>query len=259
MEFSEEISGLKINYIKVGEGEPVLVLHGWGASIETVMPIVNILKRDNTVYAIDLPGFGKSQEPAEVFGSFCYGDIVKEFIDKQGIHRLSLVGHSFGGKISIILSSKFPELVDKVVLIDSAGLIPKRTWKYHFKVRGYKLLKKLYRTVVFWQDDATKMEKLYRKFGSDDYQSSSGIMRKILVRVVNENLKPLLRDIKAPTLIIWGAKDEDTPLYMAKIMEKEIKDSGLVVFEDAGHYSYLDDFGRFSRVMEAFFKPEVKL
>jgi pimeloyl-ACP methyl ester carboxylesterase len=256
MENNIEIDGLRINYIKTGTGEPVLILHGWGASMETIMPIVNTLKKDHTVFALDLPGFGKSQEPEEVFGSFCYADMVKEFMDRLIPGKLSLVGHSFGGKLAIILSSKYPDLFQRVVLIDSAGLIPKRTLKYHIRVKGFKLLKKLYTTLVFWEDKDKRMEKLYRKFGSDDYQNSTGIMRKILVRVVNENLKPILRDIKAPTLLIWGDKDDATPLYMGHIMEKEIKDSGLVVFEGAGHYSYLDDYHRFTRIMEAFFNSE---
>ncbi|HZH93370.1 MAG TPA: alpha/beta hydrolase [Tissierellaceae bacterium] len=256
MENTIEIDGLKINYIKTGTGEPVLILHGWGASIETIMPIVNTLKEDHTVFALDLPGFGKSQVPEEVFGSFLYADIVKEFMDRLIPGSLALVGHSFGGKLSIILSSKYPERINRVVLIDSAGLIPKRTIKYHIRVKGFKLLKKLYLALVFWEEKDKRLEKLYKRFGSDDYQNSSGVMRKILVRVVNENLKPILRDIKAPTLLIWGEKDEATPLYMGQIMEKEISDSGLVVFEGAGHYSYLDDFNRFSRVMEAFFKSE---
>lgn len=258
MENNVEIDSIKINYIKTGSGDPVLVLHGWGASIETVMPIVNTLKQNHTVYAMDLPGFGKSQKPKEVFGSFCYSDIVKEFIDRLIPGKLSLVGHSFGGKLSIIISSKYPEIINKVVLIDSAGIMPKRTLKYHIRVKSFKLLKKLYNALVFWEDKEKRMEKLYKRFGSDDYQNSSGVMRKILVRVVNENLKPILRDIKAPTLLIWGDQDEDTPLYMAEIMEKEIKDSGLVVFEGAGHYSYLDDYNRFTRVMDAFFKPEAE-
>ncbi|MCR3956000.1 MAG: alpha/beta hydrolase, partial [Gudongella sp.] len=118
MENNVEIDGLKINYIKTGSGEPVLILHGWGASIETVMPIVNTLKKSHTVFALDLPGFGKSQEPQEVFGSFCYADIVKEFMDRLMPGRLSLVGHSFGGKLAIILSSKYPDLIHRVVLID---------------------------------------------------------------------------------------------------------------------------------------------
>ena len=253
MEMSVEIENLKINYITEGTGEIVLVLHGWGASIETVMPIVNVLKETMKVYAIDLPGFGKSDLPDDVFGSFYYSDIVKGFIDKMGIEKLSLVGHSYGGKLCIILSARYPEIIEKQVLIDSAGLIPKRTLKYHLKVKTFKIMKKIYKTFFFWKDEEEKMEKLYKKFGSDDYQNTSGIMRKIFVRVVNENLKPLLNDILAPTLLIWGDQDEATPLYMAKIMEKEIKDSGLVVFAGAGHYSYLDEYHRFKKVLESFF------
>jgi len=253
VELSAEIENLKINYITEGTGQPVLVLHGWGASIETIMPIVNILKDTMKVYAIDLPGFGKSDIPNDVFGSFHYADIVKGFIDKMGIEKLSLVGHSYGGKLSIILSARYPEIIVKQVLIDSSGLIPRRTLKYHLKVKAFKIMKKVYKSFFFWKDEEVKMEKLYKKFGSDDYQNTSGIMRKIFVRVVNENLKPLLNDIQAPTLLIWGDKDEATPFYMAKIMEKEIEGSGLVVFEGAGHYSYLDEFNKFKRVLESFF------
>jgi pimeloyl-ACP methyl ester carboxylesterase len=249
----ETIEGIEINYIVEGEGETVLVLHGWGASIASVRPIVNVLSGAYRVIAIDLPGFGESGKPGEVFGSFHYADIVKQLLDNLGVERLSLVGHSFGGKLSIILSTRYPEIVDKVVLIDSAGLIPRRTLKYHLKVSSFKLMKNFWKVIFFWQDDAVRLERLYRKFGSDDYQSATGIMRKILVRLVNENLKPILKDIKAPVLLIWGEKDDATPLYQAKIMEREIRDSGLVVFEGAGHFSYIDDYNRFSRVLRSFF------
>jgi pimeloyl-ACP methyl ester carboxylesterase len=250
------IEGIELNYIIEGSGETVLILHGWGASIASVRPIVNILSGTHRVIALDLPGFGSSGTPKEVFGSFHYADILKIFIDRLGIERLSLVGHSFGGKLSIILSARYPDLIDKLVLIDSAGLIPRRTIKYHLKVKGFKLMKLLWRLVFFWQEDPVRMERLRKKFGSDDYQNAQGIMRKILVRVVNENLKPILKDIKAPTLLIWGDKDEATPLYQAKIMEREIKDSGLVIFEGAGHFSYVDEYNRFSLVLKAFFKED---
>lgn len=250
------IEGIELNYIVEGSGEPVLILHGWGASIASVRPIVNSLSGTHRVIALDLPGFGTSGVPEEVFGSFHYADIIKMFIDHLGIRQLSLIGHSFGGKLSIILSARYPELVDKLVLIDSAGLIPRRTIKYHVKVRSFKLMKLLWRLLFFWEEEPVRMERLYKKFGSDDYQNAQGIMRKILVRVVNENLKPILKDIKAPTLLIWGDKDEATPLYHARIMEREIKDSGLVIFEGAGHFSYIDEYNRFSLVLKAFFKED---
>lgn len=119
------IDGLDINYIEEGQGKNLIVLHGWGCHIDTVMPIVNILKDKYKVYALDLPGFGKSQEPKDAINSFDYVEIVRGFMKKLNIEMATFVGHSFGGKLSIIMGSKYPSQVDKLVLIDSAGLIPK--------------------------------------------------------------------------------------------------------------------------------------
>ena len=250
------IDGMNINYIVEGEGSPVVVLHGWGANIETVIPIVNVLKSSHQVYAIDLPGFGKSDEPHDVFGSFEYAEIVKKFIDHFNLEKISLIGHSFGGKLSIIISSTYKDYVDKLVLIDSAGLIPKRTLSYHIKVKSYKLAKKLYRLFFFWKKESEVAEIINRRFGSDDYRNSSGIMRRILVKVVNEDLSYLLEQIECPTLLIWGDLDDATPLYQAKIMEEKIKDSGLVVLEGTGHFSYVEDYNKFALVLKSFFNIE---
>lgn len=246
------IEGIDINYIIEGKGKNVLVLHGWGANIDTILPIVNILKEDFKVFAIDLPGFGKSQIPKEVFDSKDYARIVKGFIDKMKIDKVTLIGHSFGGKISILLGAYYPELIEKIVLIDSAGLIPKRTLKYYLKVYSFKVLRSIYKSIFFWQDNKNRMERFYKRFGSTDYKNADGIMRRILVKVVNENLRPMLKNIQCPTLLIWGDEDKDTPLYMGKIMENEIDDSGLVVLKGAGHYSYLDDFNKFAIVLRVF-------
>lgn len=246
------IEGIDINYIIEGKGKNVLVLHGWGANIDTILPIVNILKEDFKVFAMDLPGFGKSQIPKEVFDSKDYARIVKGFIGKMKIDKVTLIGHSFGGKISILLGAYYPELIEKIVLIDSAGLIPKRTLKYYLKVYSFKVLRSIYKSIFFWQDNKNRMERFYKRFGSTDYKNADGIMRRILVKVVNENLRPMLKNIQCPTLLIWGDEDKDTPLYMGKIMENEIDDSGLVVLKGAGHYSYLDDFNKFAIVLRVF-------
>lgn len=247
-----EIDGIKINYICEGQGKDILVLHGWGANINTVLPIVNLLKPYFRVYAVDLPGFGESDKPKEVFGSEDYARILKEFIDKMGAKKIVLIGHSFGGKLSILLGIKYPEIVDKIVLINSAGLVPKRGLKYYIKVYSFKTLKFLYNIIFFWANKEEKREKFYKRFGSTDYREADGIMRKILVRVVNEDFKGILKEIKSPTLLIWGDKDTATPLYMGKIMESQIPDSGLVILEGAGHYSYLDDFNRFAIILKTF-------
>lgn len=247
-----DIDGLNINYVVEGEGSEVLLLHGWGCSTETVMPIFNLLKKNFKVYAIDFPGFGKSDKPKKVFSGEDYAKIVYDFMNKLKMRKVVIIGHSFGGKISIILGSKYKNIIDKIVLIDSAGLIPKRTIKYYIKVYSFKILKLLYKSCFSWGNKDKAMKKFQDKFGSEDYKNSSGIMRQIFVKAVNENFEYLLRDIEAPTLIIWGEKDTATPLYMGERMKREIKDSGLVVFEGAGHYSYIEDFRRFSIVLNAF-------
>lgn len=243
---------MDINHIVVGEGEDLIVLHGWGANINTVMSIINITKDKFRVHAIDLPGFGESEKPKMAIDGFEYAEIVKEYMDKKGIKKATLIGHSFGGKLSIILGSKYPEVVEKIVLVNSAGLIPKRSLKYYLKVYSFKTLKSIYKKIIFWEEDSRKMERFYKKFGSTDYKDADGVMRQILVKVVNENLEGLLSSIKAPTLIIWGDKDTATPLYMGEKMEREIKDSGLVVLKGTGHFSYLDEPLRFKAILRSF-------
>lgn len=246
------IEEINLNYIIEGEGKDIIILHGWGANINTVLPIVNILKDKFKVHALDLPGFGESMEPSQPIDSFKYADIVKQYMDKMEIEKVTLIGHSFGGKLSIILGSKYPDIVEKIVLVNSTGLIPKRGPKYYIKVYSFKTLRFIYKKVFFWLKNEEKIEKFYKRFGSTDYKDSSGVMRKILVIAVNENLLHLLGKIKAPTLLIWGDKDTATPLYFGKTMEREIQDSGLVILEGTGHFSYLDDYGKFTIILRNF-------
>lgn len=250
------IDGLNINYIDEGKGSVVLLLHGWGANIQTMMPIFNILKDKCRVIAMDLPGFGESDIPKVPWDSYNYAELVKNFIDKINIRELILFGHSHGGRVSIILSAKYDNLVKKLILIDSAGLIPKRKIKYYFKVYGFKFLKILYTTFVMGDSKEKKLESFYKKFGSNDYKASQGIMRQTMVKVINDNLSDLLLSIKASTLLVWGENDEDTPLYMGKLMEEKIKDSGLIVLKNAGHFSYIDCYEQFKAVIFVFLKED---
>lgn len=246
------IEGLDLNYICEGQGKDVLILHGWGANIQTMLAIHNHIKDRFKVYTLDLPGFGESDEPKEVWSSFDYASFVKKFMDKMKIKEVILIGHSHGGRVSIVLSNKYPDLVKQMVLIDSAGIIPKRKLKYYFKVYSFKALKQAYNLLFFYKDKNTRLEKFYKKFGSTDYRDSDGIMRNIMVTVINDDLEPLLEDIKAQTLLVWGKDDEDTPVYMGEIMERKIKGSGLVVLENAGHFSYIDQFQRFKLIIDSF-------
>ncbi len=249
------IDGLNINYIDEGSGSVVLLLHGWGANIQTMIPIVNILKNKCRVIALDLPGFGESDKPKWPWNSYDYANLVNKFIELKKLENIILFGHSHGGRISIILSNKH-DYIKKLILIDSAGLIPKRKLNYYIKVYSFKLLKMLY--LIFTRGDSKeqKIEKFYKKYGSTDYKASDGVMRQTMVKVIHDNLIDLLPNINVPTLLIWGDKDEDTPVYMGKIMEEQIKDSGLIILKDAGHYSYIDCYDQFKAVINVFLKDD---
>ena len=147
---------------------------------------------------------------------------------------------------------------DKIILVDSAGIKPKRGLDYYFKAYSYKLAKKAI-NMVFSKEKATKLIADMRKNkGSTDYNNASENLKKTFINVVNEDLRCHLPNIKAPTLLIWGEKDMDTPLRDAKIIEKLVPDAGLVVFKGAGHYSYLENLRDFIVITTNFIEGDNK-
>ena len=248
-----DIDGVNVYYKTAGKGEKVVLLHGWGGQADSFLPVFNFLSSQYEVYALDFPGFYQSSDPDRPWNVTDYSSMLLKFFDKLGIEKANLVGHSFGGRVSILFSASHPERVNKVVLTDSAGLIPKRSFKYYCKVYKFKFFKKLYMTFTSGSDSKEKLERFYKKYGSNDYKNTSGVMRQTFVKVVNQDLHGYLSSIKAPTLLIWGDKDQDTPISFAKIMEKEIPDAGLVVFEGAGHFAYLERVNDFNIIVNRFF------
>ena len=243
---------LNINIEVAGEGEPVFLLHGWGCSSAIFAHLQQVLSQAYKVYNFDFPGFGASDEPATVWGTEEYTRMVEDFAKEQGIEAPSLVGHSFGGRISIIFASR--NKATRVVLVDAAGIKPKRPFKYYYKVYTFKFLKWLCNTFLPKNKAAAIIEKRRRGAGSADYNNASPKMRAILSKVVNEDLTPLLCKIKAPTLLFWGNLDTATPLDDAKKMERLIPDAGLVIAHGTGHFSFLENQGLFTQVMKIFFK-----
>lgn len=186
--------------------------------------------------------------PPTAWNTSDYAQFVIAFLEKFRIPKAHFIGHSFGGRISIIVSAKYPEKVDKLILVDSAGIKPRRTLKYHLRVGLAKFGKLLRRCGKYGVLVADAMS---TRAGSKDYQNA-GEMRGTLVKVVNQDLRSLLPRITASTLLIWGEDDKDTPVSFGQIMEKEIPDAGLVVLKEAGHFSYLDQFPQFCRIVASF-------
>lgn len=249
-----DINGYKINYIDVGEGDSILLLHGWGSNLLSFARLIDLLKSKYRVLALDYPGFGESDELKESFCVDDYCDIVVEFLRKLNVDKVILIGHSYGGRIILKLNNRdnLPFEIEKNVLIDAAGIKDKKDIVVKIKVVIYKIFKKIFVTLPI--NKAKKDElimALRKKLGSKDYGIASKIMQETLVKSVNEDLSYCLDNMKE-TLIFWGDKDFVTPIWMAELMEKKIKNAGLVKL-NGGHFSYIDDSIKFERAIISYF------
>ncbi len=183
-------------------------------------------------------GFGLTEHGDKPLTVKDYADGVIKLLDNLNVQKVDVVGHSFGGRVAIYLASVYGDRINKLVLVDSAGLKPRRKIGYYLKVFVYKLRK-------FFGLDLSK-------YGSSDYKKLCGPMKKTFVNVVNFDQKAQLSCILCPTLIIWGGKDKTTPIYMARKLNKKIQKSELFVIEKAGHFSYADNLDLFSVKLNAF-------
>lgn len=249
------IKGLNINYIKKGEGKNVLIIPGWGTTIETYATLINSISTYACVYCLDMPGFGKSDEPNESWNVDNYVDFIIEFIQEQKIENVELIGHSNGGRIIIKLMNnknlKFN--VEKIILIGSAGIVHKKKLSQKLKVRCFKTGKFILNLKPVRLVFPKALDKFKNSFGSADYRNASPIMKQTLVKLVNEDLKAMLPNIKVPVLLIWGANDTATPIQDAELMEKSIPDCGLVRVENCTHYVFLEAPEYVNRIIKVFF------
>ena len=190
------------------------------------------------------------KEPREVWGVEQYTRSVEAFARENGIRRPILIGHSFGGRVAILYASRND--VEKVMLVDAAGVKPRRSARYYWKVYSYKVAKRLL-PIAVGKPRAQRMIERYRaKTGSSDYNNATPMMRAILSKCVNEDLCHVMPQIKAPTLLFWGERDTATPVADARRMESLIPDAGVVIVKGGSHFSFLDNPDLFLRVAESF-------
>ncbi len=236
-------NGNKIYYRLIREGisRPIILLHGWGRSGEDFDDIISFFT-NKTFLVIDFPPFGKSQKDIVGWSIYTYVGMLMSLCDHLKIYNADIVGHSFGGRIAIILSAVKRSLVHSCILIDSAGMKPKRSIKYRYNLMRYKLAKK------FNLKCSLK--------GSSDYQVLSPEMKETFKSIVNTYLEDYARKMSIKTLIVWGAQDTQTPVYMAKRLHRLIKNSQLEVLEKSGHFSFLDCKLKFNSILSDFLKEE---
>ena len=239
----KHIKDVDINYIEYGEGDDIVLLHGWGQNIAMMKPVGDKLK--GHIIILDLPGYGESSEPNSVWSIYDYVDCIHEFLDSIGVKNPIMLGHSFGGKISLVYASKYK--VRKLVLF--ASPFKKGIEKMPMKTKVLKSLKKV--------PLLNKLEGFAKKhIGSTDYKNASEMMRKILVETVNLDIRDDVKKIKCPTFIFWGTNDEAVPASDAKELESLIPDAGLVIYEGCTHYAYLEMLPQVIKVIRVFLEGE---
>lgn len=249
-----KINNLEINYLKKGSGKAVLILPGWGTTIETYMTLINSISTYRTVYCLDMPGFGNSEEPDSAWGVDDFVNFILNFIKELDLQELDLIGHSNGGRIIIKLMNH-PNLnikVNNIILIGSAGIVHQLSFSKKMRIRVFKTCKKIAEFKPMKILFPNLLNNLKNKFGSEDYKNASPIMKQCLVKLVNEDLREIMPNIKIPTLLIWGENDIATPISDAEIMEKLIPDSGLVKVKDCSHYVFLERPGFVNNVINNF-------
>ena len=248
----KNVNGINITYrYHKGESQTtILLLHGWGGSLNSFRSLENHLVKNNfSVITLDFPGFGGSDLPKFDWSLDDYVKVVFELLQAEQITKVCVVGHSFGGRVAICLASEHPSLVEKLVLVDSAGIKPKFSLLKSIKIWRYKFLKKLKK--IGW------IKRDLSNFGSEDYKAMPPELKPVFNRIVARDLCEEAKKIQSSTLIVWGKNDKDTPFYMAKKLNKCIKDSAIITF-DGGHFAYLNHNYEFCTILENFLKNNKK-
>ncbi len=230
-----------VNYIQYGKGKDIVLLHGWGQNIKMMKFLGDRLMDEYRLTIIDLPGFGQSEEPKEAYSIEDYCEVVETIVHELKLRHVSLVGHSFGGRIAIMYASRNP--VEKLILFGSPCI--KKEEKPNLKVQTLKVLKRV--------PGLNKMENFAKRhIGSRDYRQASEMMRQVLVKTVNTDLSDCAKKIECPTLLIWGDNDLEEPVENARDLEKIIKDAALIVFPNSSHYAYLENIDQVVKIIKNF-------
>lgn len=241
----KKIKNIDINYLRYGNsnGKTIVLLHGWGQNIEMMKPIGDNLTNDFDIIIIDLPGHGLSDEPDTVWSVYDYADCIHELLSDLKVPNPILIGHSFGGKISIVYASKYN--VEKLVLLASP---------YKPEIKKTSIRTKIMKKMAKIPFLSPLVEFAKKHIGSTDYKKASPMMRKVLVATVNLDITEDVKKIRCSTLLIWGDNDTAVPLIRAYELEKLITDAGVVVYEGCTHYAYLERLGQTINVLNSFLK-----
>lgn len=233
-----ENQSIHVRYVDTKEGIPIVYLHGWGTNLDWFNPLKDSLLQCGRHILLDFPGFGESDRPKTVWGTEMYATFVYRFLEQLEIQQCIVIGHSFGGRVAIRLAHRYPNLVKGMVLIASAGLKRELPFLKRLKIKTIRKIANLATTVLPDKLGQNIRNRLYDKIASRDYKQA-GEMRPIFVKVVNENLAPLLQEIETPSLLLWGEEDTETPPSVGRQMKDYLKNAKYIELPGFDHYTIL--------------------
>jgi pimeloyl-ACP methyl ester carboxylesterase len=231
------INNQQIYYQKIGKGKDLVIVHGWGQDVSSFWSVAEKLKDDFTLWLIDLPGFGRSELPKKDFTNQDYADVIKGFVEHLKLKKPFLLGHSVGGRVSIKLLAQHPDLFEKAIFEDAAGIKPKQDGIKPFLYLGAKTFNLLVPNIGNVKE---KMRYRFYKGLEADY-INAGEMKGTLTNLLDEDLTAELPKIQTEMLLIWGENDLAVPLSDGKKMYRLIPNARIEVFDNVGHFPHLEN------------------
>lgn len=257
----KEIDGVRIQYSESGEsGGRILLLHGWGCNISLMQPVADRMGNSHRILIPDFPGHGGSGKPPEPWGVPEYSENLVRFLKEMDFLPCDVIAHSFGCRICTYIASEYPDSFRRMIMTGAAGIRPKQSDESRKKAETFKKYKSAaekMKKIPFLHNAAASWEsRLRRKYGSPDYNALDEDMRKTFVKVISMDLTERYEKIRQSTLLIWGDRDTETPLWMGREMEKRIPDSALILLEGGTHFAYLEQIDRFTAIAREFLKED---
>lgn len=213
----------------------IVILHGWGSNSLRWQRVKELLKeRGVEALILDLPGFGITPSPERPWTRDDYIDWIFRKIKEKNWSKFNLLGHSFGGGLSLKITTKFPEKVERLILCAPAVIRRKRLKTYLFYWLAL-LGKKIFSLpgLRFLQPYAKRL--IYKLAGARDYYVADGIMKETMKKLHQEGIEELLEKVKTPTLVVWGEKDDVLPVEDAYEIKEKIKKAELKIIPKAKH------------------------
>ncbi|MBF8267490.1 MAG: putative hydrolase or acyltransferase of alpha/beta superfamily [Dehalococcoidia bacterium] len=266
------VGGVHTHYVAAGKGPPLLLLHGLGASSVAWSANIAPLSQRYSVYALDIPGHGDSDKPDIDYQVPAGARFIRAFMHVLGINRASLAGNSMGGMLALRTALEFPHLVEKLVLVDAAGLGRELGWSVRLlslplageiledtSLRGTgAMLRRIFYDRSFVQEGLLQELHRTRRMPGAKEAVLKTVRGAVSLRGLRKEwvMVEALKSLDAPVLIVWGAQDRIVPVRHAHNAARLAPDVRLCIFDGCGHWPQMEKSSQFNQVVLEFLSGE---